>query len=300
MTKKVKYFFLIVGLLMCTSLSVFILPQADKMITLAYIRMGELLFYLRGHDQAESLFLRAVDKLKGEHSSILVKDLRRLAWQRSYIDANLHQGEILIKKAILVSENNSEELASLYKDLGEILNQEEKYPEAEDVLLESIRIYRSLNNTGQQFDIALKMAIYYSQLAMWREAEKELTLAILFRDHNEIKSTLSNEQSTELCLLLGKMILHVVKDKNKALEYHLAAYDHAQKASLQKQVQVQIAFGSYYETNFQFADAMEKYRFAAALCPEDGLELEHEHLKQAMQGCLRKFSMEISENSQTH
>lgn len=299
MTKKNKYLLLIIGLLMCAFLPIALLPQANKMTTYAYIRTGELLFYLSGHDQAESLFLKAVEKLrsKNEYSFTLVKDLRRLAWHRIYIDANLPKGEALIKKAILVSENSGEVSAWLHKDLGEILNGEGKYQESEEALLESIRIYRSLNSLGQQFDIALKMAIHFSHRSMWKAAEKQLMNAILFRDRKNFESEISNEEYTEMCLLLGKMILHVVKDKNKALEYHLVAYEYAKNATLQKQVQVQIALGSYYESNFQFAEAMEKYRAALALCSGEGLEVERDHLKNTMQGCLRKFSMEITENA---
>lgn len=293
---------MIVGLLVCAFLSITLHPQTNRLITVAYIRTGELLFYLRAHDQSESLFLLAVEKLKheGERNPVLVKDLRRLAWQRSYIDSNLLNGEALIKKAILVSEENSEESASLYKDLGSILNEEMKYKEADEALLESIRIYRSLNSSGQQFDIALKMAIYYSHRAKWAEAEKQLTYALLFRDQKDSDSALTSEQSTEMCLLLGKLILHIIRDKNKALEYHLAAAEHAKNASLQKQVQVQIALGSYYESNFQFGDAMERYRAASSLCTGKGLEIEREHLKHTMQGCSRKFSMEISEGNVTY
>lgn len=280
----------------CIPLS--LLPQVNKMMTHAYIRTGELLFYLRSLDQAESLFLTAVERLKKENecSSLLVKDLRRLAWQKIYIDGRLLNGEALIKQAIVVSEHNSEESAYLYKDLGEILNKEKKYQESEEALLESIRIYRSQNSVGQQFDIALKMAIYYSHRSMWEEAEKQVAYAILFRNKKDFESVVSNEEYTEVCILLGKMILHVVKDKNKAYEYHLKAYEYAKNASLQKQVQVQISLGSYFESNFQFAEAMERYRAGLALCTEEGLEVEQDHLKNKMQGCMRKFSMEISES----
>lgn len=298
MSKKIKCFFLIIGMFFSAYVLFSIFPQAKKVMTHAYIRTGELLFYLRSHDRAESLFLKAVERLKmeKESSSLLVRDLRRLAWQNIYIDANLLNGEALIKQAIFVSEQNSEELAAVYKDLGEILYKEGKYQESEEALLEGLRIYRSQNNVGQQFDVALKMAIHYCHRSMWEEAEKQVIHAILFRNQKDFESVVSYDEYTEVCILLGKMILYVVKDKNKALEYHLKAYEIAENASLKKQVQVQISLGSYYEGNFQFAEAMEKYRAGLALCTEDGLEVEQNHLNNAMQSCMRKFSIEINEN----
>lgn len=297
MNKKNKVLIFVMPLVAVFFLAAFVAP-IDRVITSAHIQTGRFFFFLRGYDQAESFFLKAVEKLCSENkcSPRIVSDLRRLAWHRYYIDGNLSKGENVIKHAMRISEKNSEEMAFLYKDLGEILNGEAKHQESEEAFLESLRIYRSLEKVELQFDMALKMAIYYSHRALWEDAEKQLALAILFRNQKESSTLLSNEEKTEVCLLLGKIILHVVKDKNKAWEYHLAAYENAKYASLQKQVQAQIAIGSYYESDGQFAEAMQKYRIALNLCAEEEMQVEKDYLKHTMQGCLRKFSMEITSN----
>lgn len=272
-------------------------PKNDTLMTFIYIRTGEFLFYFGGLDKAEGLYLKAIDRLQQREisSSRLVQDLRHLAWQRSYIDSELEKGIFVIRNAILVSEKNSDEMAELYKELGEALNYIGRYEESEKALIASIELHRILNNRAKQFDVALKMAISYAERSAWEKAEQQLVQAVDFRNVRDSQGSPSNSTLTEVCLLMGKLVLHIVKDKTKAFEYHLKAWEYARKSSLSQRVHVQIALGSYYESSDQFEEAIIKYRNALDLCAGTEMDEEEDYIKHTMRGCLRKFSMNPSE-----
>src|SRR5262249_19056129 len=160
---------------------------------------------------------------------------------------------------LLVAEKNSEEMADIYKELGEVLNCMSHYEEAEEAWSQSIDLLRLLQRSDKQFDVALKVAISCAQRSEWNKAEKQLTHAISYRDLGNSQISGNNHIMAEVCLLLGKIVLHIVKDKQKAFEYHLEASEHAKNSSLQQQIHVQIALGSYYESSDLFEEAIYKY-----------------------------------------
>lgn len=256
-----------------------------------YMRAGELCFHLGGTEKAESLYLKAVDRLQPHSSCRLVKDLRLLAWKRGYVDLEHEKGVSILKHALLVSEKESEELADLYRELGEALNYIGHYAEAEQAWHQSIDLHRKLKNSDKQFDVSLKMVISFAAREKWDEAEKQLISAISFRDLGDSEIGSDSHTLTEACILLGKLTLHIVKNKEKALEYNLKACEYAKNSCLKQQIHVQIAMGSYYESSDQFEEAIQKYRHAMELCSGAHMEEEEDYILHTVQGCLRKFNM---------
>lgn len=290
MSSWIKLSIISISLILTAYFSIDLIPNSDKVIAYFYIRAGELFFHLGDSNKAELLYKKAINRSHAEPSSRLVKDLRLLAWTRYSVDFEDKKSVSLLKNALLVTEEDSEEMADIYRELGEVLDSMQSYEEAEKAWNQSIKLHRKLNNASRQFDVALKMAISYSARSEWSHAEKKLIEAISFRDLGNSEAEVNNHTMTEVCLLLGKLVLHIVKNKEKAFEYHLKACEHAKNSSLQQQVLVQIALGSYYESSDQFEEAVHKYQYALELCVDADMEEEEDYILHTIQGCLRKFS----------